>query len=189
MSDRIDAVKKLTNVYKMVEIKKKTNVFSQPGFVECYHNDGGPAVMAYKSYTENKEAKVYLYEEIWCRDGKEHRVGGPAYIRYKKDGIIDVEEYYVDGKLHREKGPAIIEYAFDDGAVYTEWYYQDGEAHRDNGPARITYYGNGDLCYQEFYTRGIANKTKNTFMTENKLNDIKYEEWPSEMISLLWLSA
>ncbi len=71
---------------------------------------GGPPDIVFR----NKEGKyhrlygpAYISEkygvEIWFSEGKYHRVGGPA-IRHKNNLL-----YYQDGLLHRLDGPAIID--------------------------------------------------------------------------------
>ena len=37
--------------------------------------------------------------EIWGKNGKNHRVDGPAYIEYL-DGTVEFEFFYINGKLY-----------------------------------------------------------------------------------------
>jgi hypothetical protein len=65
-------------------------------------------------------------EQLWYKEGKLHRLDGPA-ITYA-DGI---QEWYKEGKLHRLAGPAII---YANGGQY---WYVEGKRHRLDGPAVI----------------------------------------------------
>ena len=40
--------------------------------------------------------------DAWYKNGKLHRIGGPAKISF------NMKEYYYEGKLHREDGPAVV---------------------------------------------------------------------------------
>lgn len=182
---RLDEIRRNRDYARMIQYIK-TEWSSDGEHSSDVHSDNGPAIITYRITPKGQE---YVYEELWCKDGEEHRDGLPAYVRYKRDGSIEATEYYVSGDLHREKYPAIMGYNYDSGAIYEAQYYECGQRHRDNGPASVTYYVDGTICHQEFWTRGGINKTKNTFMTDNVLNHIRYEEWPSEMVTLLWLSA
>ena len=80
------------------------------------------------------------------RDGKRHRVDGPAVIwanggeDWRQHGLLHrvggpartepgYEEWWQDGKRHREDGPA---FTYPDG---TQVWWQHNRMHRDNGPA------------------------------------------------------
>jgi hypothetical protein len=62
--------------------------------------------------------------KIWYKEGKEHRIDGPA-IEYP-DGT---KEWYKEGKLHCLDRPAR---EYPDGEKY---WYKEGELHRLDGPA------------------------------------------------------
>ncbi len=64
--------------------------------------------------------------KVWYKDGKRHRVDGPA-VEYANGAKI----WYVDGKRHRVDGPAAV-YADGD----KEWC-KDGKFHRLDGPAIV----------------------------------------------------
>lgn len=51
--------------------------------------------------------------KFWYKNGKRHRIGGPACYGYDGEG----ERWYRNGHLHRTDGPAIN---FNDGK--TSWY-------------------------------------------------------------------
>jgi hypothetical protein len=150
-----------------------------------HHCDIGPAIIVSRLDMALVE---HIYEELWCCAGKAHKEDGPAYKRYKWNGDVEVEEYHISGNLHRDGAPARIERPYDDGTVYVEDYYSDGQRHRDNGPARIIYSGDGSICYQEFWSRGVENRQKNMYMKENGLESVRYKDWPSEHIAMIWLS-
>ena len=60
------------------------------------HNDFGPAVICvYKNSG--------LITKFWYKDGKRHRIGGPAILNGSGD-----QEWYLNGLPHRDDGPAII---------------------------------------------------------------------------------
>ena len=44
---------------------------------------------------------------------------------YYKDGSVHYESYLIDGEIHRVDGPAYIHY-YKDGPVRCEWYRKDG---------------------------------------------------------------
>src|ERR1039458_1402855 len=71
----------------------------------------------------------------WCKNGKLHRVGGPAY------DCFGCQRWFINGVLHRDDGPA-QEYA--DGPK--EWYI-NGKKHRDDGPA-VEHVDGGQMWYQ-----------------------------------------
>jgi hypothetical protein len=96
-----------------------------------YHREDGPARIA--------DNGCY----IWYRDGKIHRIGGPAI-----DSPVH-SEWWVDGLKHREDGPAV------DALNRKEWW-QNGQLHREDGPAIIgniytEYHVRGEFVYRKFY--------------------------------------
>jgi len=60
------------------------------------------------------------------KEGKRHRIYGPAYI----SKIYDIEMWYKDGLHHREDGPAIRH-------KMNFWWLKEGKLHRTDGPAII----------------------------------------------------
>ncbi len=54
-----------------------------------------------------------------------HTAGGPAVIRYRPDGTVQREYYYLNGEQHRVEGPAVTYYR--EGTVAYESYYLHGE--------------------------------------------------------------
>src|ERR1700760_2897730 len=69
--------------------------------------------------------------------GPLHRVGGPALTFTSRNGIVVEEKFYKDGKLHRLDGPAVISRDPYNGAITVEEWYRDGSLHREDGPARV----------------------------------------------------
>ena len=70
-------------------------------------------------------------DKVWYKDGKRHRLDGPAVERANGDKV-----WYINGKRHRLDGPA-VEYANGD-----KLWYKDGKRHRLDGPA--VEYASGD---------------------------------------------
>lgn len=62
----------------------------------------------------------------WVRDGKLHRLNGPALIWHNGS-----QSWYYNGKRHRTDGPA-----YEGHAGYLAWYLH-GKRHRIDGPAII----------------------------------------------------
>lgn len=82
--------------------------------------------------------------EKWYRYGKRHRVGGPAIFGPKGE-----ERWYFRGKLHRDDGgPAVISPEYG----RKEWV-RHGLLHRVDGPAEIIGIGENDLRYY-WWVRG-----------------------------------
>lgn len=87
----------------------------------------------------NKTGKAVVNGRVcWYKDGKLHRIDGPAYI----DGL-GTKHWYINGELHREDGPAVEHY---NGVK--EWC-MNGYLHRTDGPA--VEYPNGD---KEWFVNG-----------------------------------
>ena len=83
---------------------------------------------------------------FWRKNGKFHRIGGPAvYGPKSEDGKVMYEKWIVDGQCHRDDGPA---FTYDDG-LGKRWFV-DGEPHREDGPAIET---NGKTM---FFITGVA---------------------------------
>ena len=75
------------------------------------------------SYTMRRGGIVHM--KSYRKNGKPHRVGGPALIFYHDNGSIESEFYYQNGERHRDGGPAIIDYDFD-GTVTRKEYFIEG---------------------------------------------------------------
>ncbi len=78
--------------------------------------------------------------EYWYNaDNQFHRDDDQHAETRHKNGKIDVQKWYKNGKLHRLLGPAVVLYAR--GKIIAEWWYKNGKLHRDNDlPAEIHYY-------------------------------------------------
>ena len=91
---------------------------------------------------ENKGQWSTLFSgrDVYLKDGKKHRLDGPACVIYNicGQGIDSTpyeENWYVDGKRHRLDGPAVTR--TNDYAHHQAWFV-DGKIHRVDGPAAIT---------------------------------------------------
>jgi hypothetical protein len=65
--------------------------------------------------------------EAWGKDGKRHRVDGPALI--KRDpvtGIVVQESWFRENEVHREDGPADILRKAETGRIYYSAWYRNG---------------------------------------------------------------
>ncbi len=99
------------------KLNKFKHIIDKDG-VERYFKDGK------HHRVDGPAAKYPNGGEFWFLNGEYHRVDGPAIIY--PDGT---EKWYLNGERHRVDGPA-AKYA--DG---TEIWYLNGELHRENGPA------------------------------------------------------
>ena len=62
-----------------------------------------------------------LKSELWFDEDKAHRVDGPAYVRYHRDGSRR-EHWYRDHQRHRTNGPALVEWARDGSIRQARWW-------------------------------------------------------------------
>src|SRR5271170_341509 len=87
--------------------------------------------------------------KIWYKNGKRHRIGGPA-VEFSDS----TKHWYENGLRHRIDGPAI---EFNNGR---KMWYENGKCHRIDGPARETH------ChtYQEWHLSGIKISKKEYYM-------------------------
>jgi hypothetical protein len=88
----------------------------------------------------NYNSKSEIWLEEWFSNGKRHRLDGPAY--YHLDSFKGYEEWFIYGLRHRIAGPALINPSY-----FKKWYKND-MAHRLNAPAVI--YNSGDRSYFQF---------------------------------------
>lgn len=82
-------------------------------------------------YHENGSIRAILFR----KDGKPHRIGGPAIVEWDENGNLVLELWYRYGKEHRENGPAFLEYHHGVPVMKSWWY--NGVRHRTDGPAFI----------------------------------------------------
>jgi len=75
---------------------------------------------------DNCRVDVYYHCKVWWRNGKLHRLNGPA-VEYTDGG----KEWWHDGKLHRDDGPAVES---NDGG---KWCHQNG-VEVDAPPRRLS---------------------------------------------------
>lgn len=99
---------------------------------------------------DNKLDEVYLNKE-----GKKHRVYGPAYISHR----YNYEEWCINGEYHRVGGPALKH-------KDSEFWLQHGKLHRLDGPAVITpsgpkqYWINGQKLSPKEYKKEIERRKR-----------------------------
>ena len=99
------------------------------------------------------KAKKKLKVEEWYKDGKYHRLDGPAYQRWDKNGQKESEMYFKDGNIHRTDSPAYQQW-YKNGQKESDVYYKDGKKHRLDGPAYQRWYKNGQKDCQVYYLYG-----------------------------------
>lgn len=112
-----------------VEVFEARGPDGEPAIHEVWRNDEGqihrlgdlPAI------TIRDPASQSIIELRYLIDGKMHRTGGPADIRYiRGQSTPDYEAFYSAGKPSRTDGPAVIYYDLD-GSISRTLYLQDGE--------------------------------------------------------------
>jgi len=99
------------------------------------HRTDGPAFIEY-----NTDYGTKSFEEWWV-DRKKHRTDGPAVVSYDTNNQPLLQVYYKDDKVHRIGGPARIYH--DNGRITTEEWLVDDNLHRLDGPAIINYKDDG----------------------------------------------
>jgi len=111
------------------------------------HRKGAPAFIAYR-YDGSLEMKVwYINDQEYCEDG------GASEICYFANGSVSYEEWYDGERQHRVDGPACIRY-HENGAVKAMMWYVDDELHCTSGPAYRMYHADGSLKLEEWYWHG-----------------------------------
>ena len=113
-------------------------------YKENYYKDGKLHRIGGPAYKLYYANSKAIGIELYCIEGKKHREDGPAYISYYEDGQISSEQYYKNGKLHREDGPAVIKNN-DNGSIKEELYYQNNKLYRSEGPVAVYYDKNGNI--------------------------------------------
>lgn len=130
-------------------------------------------------YYENGSKKQESYFNGLCYNdpsrnyyvtGKYHRVDGPAYQSWNRDGIKTEEYYYIDGKYHREDGPAYQ--IWHKGNKIKEYYYINNDLHRENGPAYQIWSYDGSKIEESYYLDGYAKKS--IIYKNGKIKSIDY---------------
>lgn len=49
------------------------------------------------------EAKAKLMYELWCKDGKLHRLDGPAFQRWDENGQRAYESWYIEHRFYTKE--------------------------------------------------------------------------------------
>lgn len=67
--------------------------------------------------------------------------------------MVTAVGYYNRGRAHRVNGPAYMKWDRN-GELTGEAYYRNGVLHRDDGPAKIAYDQRGDIAFLELWRNG-----------------------------------
>jgi len=119
----------------------------------------------------NLEHKIFrrshgsIESERWYLDDKQHRLDGPAVVRYYEDGSIYSKQWWVNGKRHRLDGPAQVWY-HENGSISSECWRLYDNLHRLDGPAQVWYSKDGSIESERWYLDGKE-------LTEEEVEDIK----------------
>lgn len=180
----IDIMKALTKLYN----SDSTNTIVN-GCITAKINDYGYLELTWKDingkvHRDGGPAEIRYYKngklqrELWFKEGKLHRDDLPAATLYSENGQIRYKEWYRDGNFHRDDLPAIIRYN-DDGQLESELWLQDGKKHRDDLPAVITYYENGQLLSEYWFQDGKHHREGDlpAVISYYENAQIKREEW------------
>lgn len=111
------------------------------------HRKNGPASI---SYINN-----VAISESWYKNGKKHRIGGPAVILRHENGKKNIEEWFENGVQHRINGPASIIYEKE--RIRNNWFIY-GE-HKLYTLVFILKDENGDVNFKEWIEHDIKNIT------------------------------
>jgi len=103
--------------------------YSEPHVPEFSHFGGKPKWWnwfgrPWVSYSKRRKLQKDI--EYKNKEGKRHRIYGPAYI----SRTYEIEAWYKDGLMHREGGPAYTH------RNNTAWFFE-GQLHNLDGPAVI----------------------------------------------------
>lgn len=121
--------------------------------------------------------KDKLQREDWYENGKEHRIGGPAVIFYRKCGKLKKEVWKENDEIHRQDGPAMIIYRKTGFKLKEEWF-EMGKEHRIGGPAITTYRDTGCKKEEEWFEKGIRHRNGHpATITYDKTGKICEESW------------
>jgi len=111
--------------------------------------------------------------EAWRKDGKLHRVDGPALVERYPDGTV-IEQWYRNGKLHHEDGPAWVR-RYPDGTVVERWY-RNGKRHREDGPAWVERRPDGTVI-EEWYRNNKRHREDGPTYIERHPDGTVVEWW------------
>lgn len=102
------------------------------------------------SYYPNDQVNCVIYKN---KDEQLHRIDGPAYISFYKNGQPRCKEWWVDGRKHNTTGPAIKGF-YSNGNLKHEVFYIDGKRHNTSGPAAKFYFESGNLELERYWIDG-----------------------------------
>jgi uncharacterized protein len=94
--------------------------------------------MRLNQIVESKKKKFTQTEMYYDKNGKMHRLDGPAYSGYRSHQKLAREEWLIHGKHHSKEHPSLILY-YPKGTPNMEAWDWFGKGHRLDGPA-VTYY-------------------------------------------------
>lgn len=111
-------------------------------------NGGKPAVITYILNSDYKQHKIK--DKIWVRNGKIDREDDePAFVKYHKNGSLDIEIWFQNDKIHRENdSPAVRKYHYNSINVEEERWFLNGDLFRKNNPNTVIYNENGVVFKQ-----------------------------------------
>lgn len=121
------------------------------------------------SWDELYEVRVSHYPdgrvrgELWLKDGKIHREGGPASSTWDEAGVLISEAWYQNGRWHRSPwdGPASWSLDAKKGVILQEGYYWEGRPHRIDGPALISRsVRTGLVVREEWVVHGVIKRMR-----------------------------
>ena len=112
--------------------------------------------------------------EEWFLNDELHRTDGPAVIIYRKDSSVEEEHWRLNGKYYRTNGPAIVRYR-KDGSVEEEHWYSNNEFHRTDGPAIVYYRKNGSVSSGYWFLNGSRIKPEQHLIQVPKTEEEKIE--------------
>ncbi len=98
-------------------------------------------------------AKTKLQYEEWFKDAQYHRLNGPAYQWWDKNGQKQYEAWLKDGEYHCLDGPAVQRW-FANGQKEYEAWLKDDKCHRLDGPAVQKWDEDGNKIREEYFING-----------------------------------
>ena len=98
----------------------------------------------------NKSVKINDNSILYLLNNRHHRLDGPAFTKWYKNGLKWYEEYYVNSRPHRIDGPGYTKW-YENGLKCIEIYYIDDKLHCTDGPAYIRYDINGHILTEMYY--------------------------------------
>lgn len=122
-------------------------------------------------YYDNDNLRFVEY----CLNGVPHRVDGPAWRKWTRDGRLVEQIWSLAGEEHREGGPATVLW-YTTGQAKKACYFQRGLRHRLDGPAEIWFDKTGSVVREEWFVEGRAHRVDGPakFRIENHVHLTEY---------------